>query len=1353
MIVHLDADAFYASVEQATDPRLRGRPVAVGGAKRGVVASASYEARRLGIFTTMPTARARKICPNLVVVSGDFEKYERFSRFMFSYLYDFTPFVEVASIDEGYFDLRGNQKKSPREIADILRRAIRQSLKLTISEGIGSNKLVSAVGSKLRKPASFIEVAAGEERAFLAPLENKWLPGVGPQMARTLNQAGLSSIGQIAAVTPQQLSLFAGNGARQMWEFAQGIDLRPVVMEPPAAKSWGEQETFEQDVTDEHFLLAKLRSMADRLFAKVRGERKAIRVVEVRIRTNDFEDSRRSESLDEPTDLETDAYASLARLFRKAWQRRVSLRLVGVTLSGVYPCIFQCGLPLVDSGVDPAQHRRLAPALDTLRSRYGKRAVMRGHDLFLQHYGEKARGEAKKVVKPCRSVRQEWAALNFKSGYSFLDSLLRPQDIVRIAAERGCRAVALTDPNLHGAVDFFIAAKAAGIQAIIAAEVVVAQEPAVAYVRDAEGYTNLCAVLSTPHRVLTDSLRQGLIVRPAGWLPEIRYADRSEKPLYGVLQSIRTLTLLNERHAGKRVGDFHFPAEQDFVASEEALRDSVKIAEQCTFEFELGGLRFPHYKPSDGSSAHDFLRRITQEGLLRRYAHKPTSLARAQAQIAEELTIIAEVGYEEYFLLVWDLLQDCRERGIEWITRGSAADSLVCYCLGISDVCPLRFELYFQRFLNRERMALHKLPDVDMDFAHDRKDDVVDLIFEKYGSHAAVVGGFQTFQGRSAFADIAKVMGVSEYQIRRMTEFLPQTSARGLPEKVEASQECRGLDFTEDPYATALRLAEKLDGFPRHAKMHPCGVVLSRVPITHLTPVFESAKGYPTTHLDMEQVEAIGLVKMDILAQGGLAVMRDTKQLLAAKGISVNLKSLEPWADAVVWKMIARGQARGVHHIESPAMTTLERMVNVRTIDDLIAIVSVIRPGAANSMKKEQFANRAQGLEPTTYLHPSLEPILRTTYGIVAYEEHILQICEAFAGLPSGRADVLRRALSKSRMDTIKAIQAEFVAAAVARGRTAEEIERVWELVSGFQGYAFCRAHSTAYGIEAYEAAWLKHYHPAEFLACVLEHGKGFYSKLVYSIECRRLGIGFLPPAVASPHVAFQPEQGAIRVPLHQIKGLSHGLLERWENGHPFVSLRDFTMRTKPSSDEMNALLRVGALDCFGASRAEQFWEYRQLAQWPCDGEQLLLGAEKAILPSCELAEPSFHDHLEAEMELLGFPVSGHPLDLYDHVAWETYCEISGLSAFHGERVTIAGLIIEDRLHHQADGRPMKFVSLCDRTGTLECELFASAYRRFGSETIRYPVVEITGRVMPLTNGNGQTLQVETVKKARRRWS
>src|SRR6185295_15112146 len=319
-IVHLDADAFFAAVEQASDAKLRGKPVAVGGEKRGIIASASYEARKFGVFTPMPTARARKLCPKLIVLSGDFERYEQFSNWMFGYCYDFTPDVEQTSIDEGYFDL-SCVRKSPVEIALTIRKAIAQKLKITVSEGIGTNKLVSAVASKLTKPAAFNEVPAGGEAAFLHPLPNKWLPGIGPKTSVRLNSAGLAQIRHVAATPLDMLELVLGNQAAGIRQFAHGIDERPLVPLREPQKTFSQQQTFGADITDEEYAEATLRRMADHLFASVRGDNRTVRTLTVRVRYNDMAEDQISESLHEPTDMETDVYGKLQTMLTRAWKR------------------------------------------------------------------------------------------------------------------------------------------------------------------------------------------------------------------------------------------------------------------------------------------------------------------------------------------------------------------------------------------------------------------------------------------------------------------------------------------------------------------------------------------------------------------------------------------------------------------------------------------------------------------------------------------------------------------------------------------------------------------------------------------------------------------------------------------------------------------------------------------------------------------------------------------------------------------------------------------------------------------------------------------------------------------------
>ena len=1474
-IVHLDADAFFASVEQASDSRLRGKPVAVGGEKRGIIASASYEARKFGIYTPMPTVRARKLCPKLIVLPGDYERYEHFSKWMFSYAYDFTPDVEQTSIDEGYFDLSG-ARKTPLDIAETVRKAISQSLKITVSEGIGASKLISQIASKLNKPAAFLEVPPGFETSFLHPLAGKWLPGVGPKTAIRLNAAGLARIGQIAATPLDLLHLLVGNLARTLRDYANGIDERPLLPAREPQKTFGHQETFARDLTDEEYIVATLRGMADTLFATVREEGRAIRTLTVKVRYNDMAEDQCGESLPEPTDLETDVYGLLRKLLLAAWKRRVSLRLVGLTLSNVYDFGFRSELALDVSAEKHHARERLAAAVDSLRKTGGRATILRGHDFLLRQPPRELLGTVpspsssprpspapasprRPPPRPLQVLSTDYIPLRARSHYSFLDSTLSPEAIVALAKQHGLPDVALTDTgNLHGAVEFTQAAKEAGVKPILGVELLANGSPLLLYVQSAQGYRNLCHLLSHhagqamakdgessvaarqrahfplalllgftdgliavspdqhlaklfPDRFysLATTLRAPSLSRhgsgtkadapstsdftfhsspftspfPTVACPSLRYPTPQDRQKYDILQSIRTLTLLRQEHPDKtRGGRFHFRSPGEMAAAcrdhPDWLRHAREIADRCDFELPFGKPQFPAFATPDKSPPGEYLEHLALEGLRARYGPRAPKF---RAQVMEELAIIRDVGYEEYFLITWDFLQDCRRAGIEWITRGSAADSLVCYCLGISGVCPIRFDLYFRRFLNKERMALHKLPDIDIDFPHDRKDDVVKLILGKYGpAHSAVVGGFSTFQARSAFAEVAKVLGMAEHEVRKLTDHFPWSFGGGwvpaghtpsggssLVELLRASPENRDLPLDEEPCRTAIEMAAFLDGVPRYPKMHPCGLVLSRQPLLELTPTFIAHKGYPATHFDMDAVEAVGLVKMDILAQGGLAAMRDVKNMLHDRGVEVDLERCvaresadgrlllgnpeapEPWQDPAVWEMIASGGARAVHHIESPAMTGLCRRCGVSEIDGLVAIVSVIRPGAANEGKKTSFIRRYQGLEPVTYPHPSLEPCLRSTFGLVVYEEHILQLCEAFAGLNPGRADVLRRALNKQNHRLIETIHGEFLQSALACGHSPPLIDEVWSLATGFAGYAFCKAHSTAYGVEAYQSAWLKKYFPVEFMAAVLSNGKGFYHPIVYVLECHRLGVKLLPPSINKPGPLFQPEAGSLRVPVRCVKGLTDRVSERLlaERARgPFASLADFFRRVQPSPEEMESLLRVGAFDEFGRPRTALFWECQLIrnafGRENGDAQGWLLpppGLDR--LPETPLSEPTRRERLEAENELLGYPVSGHPLELHDHIAWDSYCPVAGLSAHVGRQVVTCGLVVEQRTHHQITGEPMKFLTLADWTGMIETELFAQTYKSYGLATIRYPVLEITAQIEPYENGRGYSLR------------
>lgn len=379
MIIHLDADAFFASVEQAENPELRGKAMAVGGERRGIIASASYEARKFGVYTPMPSAKARRVCPQLIIVRGSFAKYRIYSERMFSFAEEMTPVIERTSIDEGYFDMSGNAAITPRAAAERLQQRIARELGITVSLGIGASKLIAQIASKLRKPNALVEVPRGTEREFLAPLEVHWLPGAGVKLAARLREAGLRLVRDVAEAPLAYLAQVAGSYAPQLQQYALGIDSRPVICEHDDAKSYGMQETFDENVSDKAAVVALLHTMADRLMSKVRHDGKAIRTITVRLRYTDMSDVTHGTSLDVPTDLETDVYPLLPRLVRDAWKRRVSLRLAGLGFSNVTAPAEQPELLLDTQAVRRAKQRTAARLLDELRAK--SLPLVRGHSV------------------------------------------------------------------------------------------------------------------------------------------------------------------------------------------------------------------------------------------------------------------------------------------------------------------------------------------------------------------------------------------------------------------------------------------------------------------------------------------------------------------------------------------------------------------------------------------------------------------------------------------------------------------------------------------------------------------------------------------------------------------------------------------------------------------------------------------------------------------------------------------------------------------------------------------------------------------------------------------------------------
>lgn len=684
------------------------------------------------------------------------------------------------------------------------------------------------------------------------------------------------------------------------------------------------------------------------------------------------------------------------------------------------------------------------------------------------------------------------------------------------------------------------------------------------------------------------------------------------------------------------------------------VRRTLEVAERCRYTPPLGGVLFPEVELEPNQTPYSRLCDLAFEGAKRRFQPlRPEVLHR----LDHELTTIHQLGFAPYFLLVDQLAAFARERGIPSVGRGSAADSLVAYCLGLTDADPLRYRLPFERFLNPSR---RDRPDIDLDFCWRRRDEVLEHVYELFGEErTAMICTLNTFGLRSAFREAALVHGIPPAEIQPWSRRLPLflggarpdgevaddlereesvagegpdpsqprpgqanpilTSLRDLPE-------ARALPLDDERFAAALEAASRLLDAPRHFGLHPGGVVVAPGPLTDVVACQHAAKEHPgsreggsregdpsrgtgrgrlvVTQLDKDAVEAVGLVKMDLLGNRALTTIDDCCRLLAAQGIEVD-PAATPEEDPATAETLREGRTLGCFQIESPGMRNLLQQTDASTMDDVIRAVALIRPGPAGSGMKDAYVRRSRGLEAATPPHPRLVDVLWDTHGVMLYQEDVMQVAACVAGLDLAEADQLRRALQKRRTDDLSRLRTRFEDGAAAEGVEREDARRVWDLIANFASFAFCKAHAVTYGRIAYRAAWLKTHHPATFLVAFLASETGYYPARVYVEEARRLGVPILGPDLNRSGATFDVEalEGeallALRVGLSQVKGLSARTLEatlgsREEQG-PFLSLPDFLDRTGARVNEVEALIQCGALDAFDRTRPELLWRLHLL--------------------------------------------------------------------------------------------------------------------------------------------------------------
>ena len=783
----------------------------------------------------------------------------------------------------------------------------------------------------------------------------------------------------------------------------------------------------------------------------------------------------------------------------------------------------------------------------------------------------------------------------------------------------------------------------------------------------------------------------------------------------------------------------------------QAVAKAREVLDACTLRFPAQAPPvFPHFDVPDGQTPASYLRQLATAGLLRR--HADADLAMRQ-RLDRELAVIEPMGFAPYFLVVRQIAELAKERGIACVGRGSAADSLVAYALGLTDADPIRYGLLFERFLNPARQDL---PDIDLDFCWRRRDELLRAVYDHFGhDHVAMIATYNTCGPRAAYSEAAKAGGLPPAEAARRSHLLPWHGHAELDLAATIAATAgflRGDLLTPRREAAITQAAQQLLSAPRHLGMHPGGIVLTPGPIRRFAPLERAAKGLVVTQYDMHFVEGLGLVKIDLLGNRALTIIQDTCAMLRSQQIEPPDLLHIAEDDAETAELLQHGRTLACFQVESPAMRTLLRQLQAGTMESVIQAVALVRPGPAAAGMKDAFVRRARGQEPVSAAHPLLAEVFADTFGIMLYQEDVIRAAMAVAGMDGAGGDTLRRQLGKE-IASPQDLDA-FVIAGLRRGLPRAAIERVWDEMARFAGYSFCKAHAVTYGRIAYRCVYLKARWPAAFLAAMLNNDAGYYEKGVYVEEAKRLGASFLPPCINLGESGFTlAAPDTIRVGLGEVRGLGAATLQQLlaarRAGGPFRSLDDFLRRVEPARDEAENLITCGACDCLGITRPELLWRL-QVASTPSGLQQRRAPVRSALFAEVQAPPPVRYPALpefpperriQHELHVLGYSLDRHPVD----VLWQRpqpgeargTVPCGKVEQLIGQRVRVYGWAVAYRRHRTDEGRPMVFVTLEDGSGIVEATLFPKVYDRHGGELQGRGPFVLTGMVEERLGGVG----------------
>ncbi len=831
---------------------------------------------------------------------------------------------------------------------------------------------------------------------------------------------------------------------------------------------------------------------------------------------------------------------------------------------------------------------------------------------------------------------------------------------------------------------------------------------------------------------------------------DVHYVEKRDAQFQDVLMCIQTGKTLHEPERMRFEGEEYYLKSGDemaalFAGYPEAVANSVKIADMCRVDLEFGSYHLPQF---DLEGDHfDYLKSLCMDGLKHRYEDYAPLVDR----LDYELETIRTMDFTDYFLIVWDFIKYAKDNGIcVGPGRGSAAGSLVSYCLRITDVDPVRYDLLFERFLNPERITM---PDIDIDFDYERRGEVIDYVVKKYGkTRVAQIITFGTMKARQAVRDVGRVLDVPYAEVDAIAKTIPFDIHQTLDNAMEG-KELKAL-YDQSPNARRIiDIAKELEGLPRHASTHAAGVVITRGDVSDYVPL-QLSDNSVVTQFTMTTLEELGLLKMDFLGLRNLTIISDALADIGDETVTADSMT----DDERVYALISSGNTDGLFQLESTGMKAFLRELRPRCFEDIVAGISLYRPGPMDAIPR--YIKNKNNPKAVTYAHPLLEPILKVTYGCIVYQEQVMQIVRTLAGYSYGRADILRRAMSKKKTDVMERERQNFiygdgeVPGAVSNGVDARVSSRIFDEMIDFAKYAFNKSHAAAYAMVAYRTAWLKTFYPAPFMAALMSAHLDDTPKVTkYIGELPKMGIRLLPPDVNESNAAFTARNGDIRFGLVAIKNVGRDFVaqitaER-RNGK-FTSLKDFCARlldTGLNRRALEALIRAGAFDSLGGARSQYIAVFERLVTELSSERRCNLSGQLSLMGDCEtgddlpdIAEFSRDELLAMEKEAMGIFVSGHPLDGCRTVISEaadtpinsilvSLSEDGGGDVTDGQQVRVAGIITKVTRKYTKKSDEMAFVTLEDLSGAIEVIVFPKTLQRYESLLSEEAVVSVVGHV------------------------